>query len=320
MTHRRKFILGISALLASRQLCAQGNKPARIGVLRSAALDLFREPILRGLKDHGYVEGRNVVIDWHSAEGHVNRLPALAAELVRNRPDVIVAGPSPAIEAARQLTTTIPIVMAPAGDPLGTGFVKSLSRPGGNITGVALLSSELSGKRLELLRELMPGVRRIGVLAHVTDPFAKPFTGQTNDAARTLGMLTHVEQVLAPAEVEAALVSMRKAGVQAVVVQGLMGTNPEWRLGEIATRLRIPTISDARHAEFGGLVGYGPSLAASFGLAATYVARILGGARPADLPVEQPSKLELLINLRTAKALGITVPPAVLVRADRVIE
>ncbi len=297
-----------------------GRNP-RIGILRPGSppdplLDAFRQ----GLRELGYEEGRNISIEYRWAEGRDERLPGLAADLVRLKVDVIVAGAG-AVEAAKHATTTIPIVMPVSGDPVRAGLVASLARPGGNITGLTSLSGELPGKWMELLKEILP---RVSLLAVLWDPASDPSQVKTSEiAARSLGVRLHVLKVGRGGDFEPALADARNHDAGALIVLG----SPFFyvhrtRLVELAAKRRLPTIYAQR--EFvvgsGGLMSYGTDFHHQFRRAATYVDKILKGAKPADLPVEQPTKFEMVINLKTAKALGLTIPPSVLARADEVIQ
>ena len=304
---------------APYRLEAQQSMP-RIGVLTSTQMTgAFQRAFRQGLRDHGYVEDRNIVVEWRAADGRIERANALAAELVRLKVDVIVAVFTPAVQAAKQATSTIPIVMAPAGDPVRTGFVASLARPQGNITGLSGLGAELSGKQIDVLRELVPDLTRVGLLINTADPFAKSLIDESRAAARRAGVELHLVDVRGPEEIDAALASMSKARVGAVIVQGVL-TGPAWKVGDLAVRHGLPSTSNLKQfAESGGLVSYGASFTDMYRRAASYVDRILKGAKAGDLPVEQPERYELIINLRAAKLLRLTIPPALLVRADEVI-
>ena len=312
-------------LLLVVPLVAEAQRPEgtlpRIGVLMSTPMtEAFREGFRQGLRDHGYVEGQNILVEWRAAEGRTDRAETLAGELVRLRVDIIVAMLTPAVQAAKKATSTIPIVMSPAGDPVKTGLVASLSRPGGNVTGLSLTSVELSGKRIELLRELIPGLTRVGLLIHGGDPFAKPFVDEHRDATKRAGLQLHVLDVRRPDEFDRAFSLMTKERAGAVIVQGGL-TAPAWRAAELALRYRLPSMSpQVQFVESGGLMSFGANFADMHRRAASYVDRILKGAEPGELPVEQPTRLELVINLKTAKALGLNIPPSLLLRADRVVE
>ena len=278
--------------------------------------DGFRQ----GFREHGYVEGQNVLIEWRSAEGRTDRADAMAAELVRLKVNVIVAEFTPAVQAAKKATQTIPIVMASAGDPVATGLVASLARPGGNVTGLSNIAAELSGKRFELLRELLPGITRVGLLVHGADPLDKSFVQGTQAAASSAGIELHVATVPRREDLEPALSGLTKAGVGAVIVPANLPV-PAQQIAESAQRYRLPSISLVSHfPESGGLMSYGASLIDIRRRSVTYVDRILKGAKPGDLPVERPTTFELVINRKTAQALGMSVPPSMIVRADRVID
>jgi ABC-type uncharacterized transport system substrate-binding protein len=293
----------------------------RIGVLTFTPMtDVLQESFRQGLRDHGYVEGENTVVEWRAAGGRNDLAKALAVELVRLKVDVIVAIFTPAVQAAKDATRTIPIVMAPAGAPVATGFVASLARPGGNITGIAGLDAELQGKRIQLLQELVPGLTRVGLLINAADPFAKPFVAETQLAAKRIGVQVHIVDVRRPQDIDAAFATMTKQGANAVIVQGVL-TASAWQTGTLAGRYHLPSLSVTKQfAESGGLMSYSASFTDTYRRAASYVDRILKGAKPADLPIEQPEKFELVINLKTAKTLGLTIPPSLLQRADQVIE
>ena len=299
---------------------AQQSKVPVIGVLvigkpdPSAVLQRFREE----LGERGYAEGRNIRIEVRSAEGHLDRLPALAAGLVHDHVDIIAALFTPAVLAAKGATTEIPIVMIGAGDPVGMGIVASLARPGGNITGMAGQTPELAAKQLELLKQALPGLRKISALCNKADPFSKPFLAQIERAGKAQGVEIVPVEVTAGPSLNAAFPAMVADKVGAVIVQPSL---PLAHVAQLALRHQIPAVSpNGPFAGDGGLMSYanppgeGPRLAASF------IDKILKGAKPGDLPVEQPLRLELVINLKTAKALGLTLPPDFVARADEVIE
>jgi putative tryptophan/tyrosine transport system substrate-binding protein len=329
--NRRSFVgtLGLGLLAAPLAAEAQqAAKIARIGYLVTslAARPHLQEAFRQGLRDLGYVEGRNVVIEYRDAEGKFERLPALAAELVALKVDVIVAadGTPPAL-AAKRATSTLPIVFAAVADPVTSGLVTSLARPGGNVTGLSLLTTELVGKCLEQLKQAVPGVTRVavlwqpGVLGERTD---KDMLKGADVAARALGVRLQFVEARGPADFDRAFSDMTKTRTGALtVLPSAMFFNERRRLVDLAAKNRLPAVYPGREfVDAGGLMAYGPNAADLFRRAATYVDRILKGAKPGDLPVEQPTKFELVINLKAAKALGLTIPPPLLGRADQVIE
>lgn len=299
-------------------------KFARIGVLTLAVAPStpLAEAFRQGLREHGYVEGQNLAFEYRYAEGRADRLPALAAELVRLKVDVIVTESNMAALAAKRATETIPIVMAIAGDPVKAGVVGSLARPGGNVTGLTLMHPELSGKRLQLLKEAVPRIALVAVIWNPTDPAAVDFLRETEVAARSLGLRLHVIEARAPAELDAAFKAVADARPSAFfTLPGGMFQDNQTRILEFAKKNRLPGVFPNRvFVEAGGLISYGPNLAASSRRAAAFVDKLLKGAKPADLPIEQPTTFELVINLKTARALGLTIPASVLVRADQAIE
>jgi putative ABC transport system substrate-binding protein len=271
-----------------------------------------------GLQKLGYVEGRNIQIEFRSAEGKSERLAGLAAELVRLKVDILVAAQTPAITAAKQATSQIPIVMAGSADPVGTGLVASLSRPGGNITGTSGTTAELGGKLLELVREVLPSARRVAVLANATDPFTKRFLEQIQTAVRTMTLEISLTMIREAGELDAAFQDLVKRRTDVVIVQPSL---PRRAAAELSLKHRLPAVSPyGAFPDEGGLMSYAANLADQHRETAVYVDKILKGAKPADLPVQQPTKFELVVNLKTAKALGITVPRSILLRTDRVIE
>jgi putative tryptophan/tyrosine transport system substrate-binding protein len=324
---RRKFIgLALCAMLFA--LCSspeaqQPTKVPRIGYLTAASrstsparIEAFRQ----GMRELGYVEDKSIVIEWRFGERKEDRLPALAAELVRLKVDVIVTG-GLSTRRAKEATVSIPIVMAQDADPVGSGFVASLARPGGNITGLATLAPEISGKRLELLKEVVPRLSRVVVLGSSTEPANAQSLKETELAAGAFGVkLQHVD-VLAPKDIETAFRAASKGRADAVLVLASSVANSQrTQIAELAVKSRLPAVYyQTEFVEDGGLMSYGVSFTDLFRRAATYVDKILKGAKPADLPVEQPIKFEFIINLKTAKQIGLTIPPNVLVRADRVI-
>jgi ABC-type uncharacterized transport system substrate-binding protein len=303
----------------------QPAKVPRIGYLagvspsvNSDRIEAFRQ----GLRDLGYVEGKNIVIEWRSWEGKQDRLPSLAAELAHLKVDAIVAVGSSDIRSAKEATATIPIVMIVGGDAVGNGFVASLARPGGNITGLATLSPELSGKRLELLKEIVSNFSRVAVVGTSTQPGNAQMLSEVELAAGALGVKLQYLDVVSPKDVETAFRAAGKGRADAVLFQvpGPFATSQRPQIAELAVKSRLTVIYDrAEYVEAGGLMSYGVSYTDLDRRAATYVDKILKGAKPADLPVEQPKKFEFIINLKAAKQIGLTIQPNVLVRADKVI-
>lgn len=280
------------------------------------------EALRAGLRDLGYVEGKNLVIEHRFAEGKLDRLPALAAELVQLNVDLVLALEPPAVEAARKATRTIPIVMRSTDDPVERGWVASLARPGGNITGVATYSIELYGKRLQLLAETVPGLARVAALWDAGWPATAVGLRKMQEAARDAGVKIDSAPVRKVDEMEQVIGSAAAGGAGAMVtLRSPMITAQRHRVARAAMQSKLPTIYDDREfAEAGGLMSYGANLAASYRRAAAYIDKILKGARPADLPVEQPTQFELVINASAARAIGLTIPKTLLLRADRIIE
>jgi putative ABC transport system substrate-binding protein len=315
-------------LAASRAAEAQqAAKVPRIGLLLTSltANPHLRAAFLRGLHDLGYVERRNVVIEYRSAEGRTERFPALAAELVALQADVIVVPGTPGALAAKQATPTIPIVFVGVSDPAESGLVTSLARPGGNVTGLSLLAPELVGKCLEWLKEAVPGVDRVAVLwqpGALGERTEQDMLKGAEVTARALGMRLQFVEARGPEALDKAFSEMTKARAGALALTGNpMFITERRRLVALAARYRLPAVYPwTEGVDAGGLMAYGPNLADLFRRAATYVDKILKGAKPGDLPVEQPTKFELVINLKTAKALGLVIPESLLQRADQVIE
>ncbi len=283
-----------------------------------ADADSFRTELREELRRFGYVEGRNVLFEFRSADEKLDLLPKLAAELVALKVDVIVALYTPCALAAKQATREIPIVVV-AGDPLRTGLVPSLSRPGGNITGVSLIAAELHGKCVELFRDLFPSIRSVAFLGSAADPFSKPALEEMLLAGRNTGIeIAPVIMVRGPDEIDAALGAMKKEGAGAVVVLGSLASK---NAAELALKHHLPTAAQSRSfVEVGGLMSYGTDGPNSFRQSAVFVKKILQGGKPADIPIEQPTKFELTINLKTAKALEITIPQSLLLRADEITQ
>jgi putative tryptophan/tyrosine transport system substrate-binding protein len=314
-------LLAVGAIAEAQQT----KKVPRIGFLTGASapsvaarLDAFRQ----GLRELGYVEGKNIVIEYRYAEGKSDRLSALAAELVRLKVDIIATGGPASTRSAKQVTVTIPIVMANDDDPIGSGFAVSLARPGGNITGLSTLSSEISGKQLELLKEAVPRLSRVGVLGDVIRPGIAQALREINVAADAFGVQLQYLEVRGFKDIENAFRDASKERADAILVLGSPVLNSQRKqVADLAVKSRLPAIyRNLDFVEDGGLMAYGVSIADLFRRAATYVDKILKGARPADLPIEQPKKFELIINLNAAKQIGLTIPPNVLVRADKVIK
>ena len=300
----------------------QAKKSPRIGVLSSrlGPLPTREGAFQEGLRRLGYVEGQSITIEYRYAEENLDRLPDLVAELVHSKVDVIVAVSTPAIEAAKNATKTIPIIMAGVSDPVGTGFVASLARPGGNVTGLSLQSPELSGKRLELLKEIIPKLSRVAFLVHRQDPGHRLFVKEAQDAGQSLGMRIQPLEAAGFEEIKGAFPAMIRERIGGLIVQPIFVGTHGLRIADLAARNRLPTISDpTEFADAGGLMSYGPSRAALWQRDATYVDKILKGTKPADIPVEQPTKFEFVINLKTAKQIGVMIPQSVLYRADKVI-
>jgi putative tryptophan/tyrosine transport system substrate-binding protein len=303
----------------------QPTKVQRVGVLTSGggtSGTFQREAFRRGLSELGYVEGKNITIEYRSAEGKYDRLPDLAAELVRLKVDVILAQSTPAVAAAKNATTTIPIVIAGGSDPVATGLVASLARPGGNITGITIMNAETAGRRLELLKEAGAKVSRVTILGNSTNPGAALVFKQTQSAAQDLGLQIQSLDVKSVSDLEGAFKAATRGGATALVLLASVPVSNHLRqIADFAVKNRLASIYDrSDFAEAGGLMSYGTHLPEMFRRSLTYVDKILKGAKPADLPVEQPMKFELVINLKTAKQIGLTIPQSVLYRADKVIK
>jgi ABC-type uncharacterized transport system substrate-binding protein len=322
---RREFITLLGGAAATWPLAARAQQPGKlptIGYLggggsinQRAWVDAF----VQRMRELGWIEGRTVVIEYRWAEGRSERAAEIAAEFVRLKADVIVTDGTPSIVAAKQATSVIPIVFAAAGDPVGSGLVASLARPGGNVTGLSVQAADLAGKRLEILREVIPGLRRLAILARTGSPTAQRREAQA--AAHTLGLEVVPAEIRRAEDIAPAFDAL-KARADALYVFGdpLMATN-RIRINTLAQGARLPTIYSQREfVEAGGLMSYGPNFPDLHRRAAEYVDKILRGAKPADLPVEQPTKFDFVVNLTTAKALGLEIPPSLLARADEVIE
>jgi len=324
---KRIICLALSAVLFALSVSAeaqQAGKIPRIGYLaasslsgQSARIEAFRQ----GLRELGYVEGKNIVIEYRSAEGKLDRLPALAAELVRLKVDIIVTGGPIPTRVAKGATSTIPIVMTQDVDPVGTGLVASLARPGGNITGLSTLAPELSGKQLELLKETIPKLSRVAVFGTSTRAGNAQALEEIELAAKAFGVKLQSLDVLDPKDIETAFREARKGRADVVLVlANPVATSQRTQIVDLAAKSRLPAIYYATEfVEDGGLMFYGASYIDLYRRAATFVDKILKGRKPADLPVEQPIKFEFIVNLKAAKQIGLTVPPNVLVRANKVI-
>jgi putative tryptophan/tyrosine transport system substrate-binding protein len=323
---RLAVVLTLSLTLASLAVDAQqAGKVARIGILWAyspPAASSFAEAFRQGLGELGYVEGKNVTLEERWAEGRFDRLPSLAAELSRLNLDVIVTASTPAVQAAQQATKTIPIVMTLVSDPVEDGVVASLARPGRNVTGLSLMHPELSAKRVALLKEVVPKLSRVAVLWSPSTASYRKVLGETQTAARALGLQLRAVEVRGPTDFDSAFSAIVRERTGALVVlPDALFRDHQRRILDLAAKSRLPAMYWSRDlVESGGLMAYGANFPDVFRQAASFVHKILKGAKPAELPIEQPAKFELVINLKTAKALGLTIPPSVLGRADQIIE
>ena len=323
---RRKFITLLGGAMAAWPITASAQQPGKLptigflGVATASAWSDWVASFVQGLHELGWIEGRTVAIEYRWAGGRSERFTEIAADFVRLKVDVIVTAGG-AVVAAKAATTVIPIVFAAASDPLGSGLIASLARPGGNVTGLSVQAPDIAGKRVELLRELVPGFRTLAIIANVGYPAAVLEMGQVQAAARTLGLEVAIVEIRRAEDIASAFEALKgRAEVLYVCIDPLTDTN-RIRINASALGARLPTISGFREdLEAGGLIFYGPNVSHLFRRAADYVDKILRGAKPRDIPVEQPTKFDLVINLTTAKALGLTIPEAFLLRADRVIE
>jgi putative ABC transport system substrate-binding protein len=325
---RRTFLAGTGAVLLAAPLAAEAQAPgkvprvgyvfARVSSEDQQLLDAARQ----GLRELGHVEGQNIALEVRWAEGRYDRLPDLVAELVRLKVDVLVVATTPGALAAKNATRTIPVVMVGLGDPVGSGLVASLARPGGNLTGLSLSNKELSGKRLELLKESLPRLSRVAVLTNPDIPIHGVFWKETQTAAKTLGLQLYPIKVPAPEDFDEVFRAAAHRRAEALLVfDDALTIGHRRRLVALAARHRLPAMYGTREfPDAGGLLSYGPNFFDQYRRTATYVDRILKGAKPADLPIEQPTKFELVINLKAAKALGLTIPQSLLLRADEVIQ
>ena len=318
---RRSFLTLLGGAAATWPVAARAQQPKmrRVGalILGNADAEAFGKEMRDGLSKAGYVEGRNILFDIRSAQGRIDLLPTLAAELVAAKVDVLVALYTPCARAAQQATRDIPIVAIIA-NPVETGFIASLARPGGNITGVSLMAAEAHGKCVEVFGDMLPSVRKVAALGNANDPFMPLFLEKIRLSAKAAKIDIIEAKVRGADEIEGAFASVVKDGAGALVMQGSL---PSRTVADLALKQRLPAGSFARSfAEVGGLMSYGPNATDSFQRGVYFVIKILQGGKPAEIPVEQPTKFELVINLKTAKILGLTVPPALLARADEVIE
>src|SRR5262252_7564628 len=325
---RRTFLAGTGAVVLAAPLAAKAQQAGtvpRVGILllSDASKQSIGDPFREALRELGYVDGRTIAIEYRSAEGKEERFPALASELFHLRVDVIFATVAAAVRAAQRATTSIPIV-AVVNDPVGAGFVASVARPGGNVTGLSMMSPEVVGKQLELLRQVVPKVSRVAVLANPANPGSAPQLRHAEVAAKALGMRLQYLEARSPSEINSAFAAITKecAGALIVLLDPTLARRAQReRIAELAARSRLPTMFALKlHVDAGGLMSYGADIFYLYRRTAIYVDKILKGAKPADLPVEQPTKFELIINLKTAKAIGLTIPPSLLARADEVIQ
>ena len=325
---RRDFFVLVGIATAARVLDAnalESGKLYKIGILTAGGpgpLTPLRDMLREDLRELGLIEGKNLAFEGRYAENDLDRLPALAAELVSLEVDLIIAVGTLAPLAAKRATVTIPIVMAAAGDAVGSGLIASLARPGGNVTGTSLMAPDLGGKRLELVKELLPEISRVAVLWNAANPYSALVFKATVGAAWTLAIEVQSLEVRGPADFDGAFEAATGQHIGALIaVEDPLTNDHRHKIAEFAAGKRLPMIAGLRmFAEAGGLMSYGADVSDTFRRSVAYVAKILKGAKPSDLPVEQPTKFELVINLKTAKALGLTIPPLILARSDEVIE
>ena len=336
MTHigRRRFLrgglalAGLGLLSGCGLLPPQAQQPSKIPRIGLLQVHPGLEPspqnraFLEGLRELGYVEGQTIAIEWRFSDGRAERFPELAAELVRLPVDVIVTADPAAISAAKQATSTIPIVMAVSGDPVGTGLIASLAQPGGNVTGLTNLAPELTGKRLQLLKEVVPGLSRVAALWNAANPAKSVEVRELQAAGGALGVRVRSLEVRSPDDFDPAFEAATRERPEALIlIQDGLVVNIMPRIAEFATRMRLPTMGESPlFVEAGGLMSYGPSVLTIYRRAATYVDKILKGAKPGDLPVERPTRFEFIVNLRTARAIGLTIPESVLQQATEIIQ
>jgi ABC-type uncharacterized transport system substrate-binding protein len=323
---RRSFITllgGATAwpLVARAQQAGKVPTIGFVGQSTRSATSEWTTAFVQRLRELGWIDARNLAIEYRWGEGRNERFAQIAAEFVRLKVDVIVTGATPPTIAAKQATSVIPIVFAVAGDPVGTGLVASLARPGGNVTGLSILGPDVAGKRIEILREILPSLRTVAILANIGNPLSVLELGEVQAAARTLALEVHTVEIQRAQDIAPAIEALNgRADALYVCIDGLMNTN-RIRINTLSLGARLPTMHGAReYVESGGLMSYGPNFPDLYRRAADYVDKILRGAKPGDLPIEQPTKFDFIINLTTAKALGLEVSPTLLARADEVIE
>jgi putative ABC transport system substrate-binding protein len=323
---RRKFLATLGGAAAAWPLAARAQQPGMpvIGFLGQSTRSAASEWVAafdKRLRELGWIEGRTVVIDYRWGEGNSERAAQLAKEFVRLKVDIIVTSGTPQVIAAKRATSVVPIVFATAGDPVGTGVVASLAHPGGNVTGLATLGADLAGKRLELLREVVPGLRRLAIMGDVDNPFTVLEFGEVQSAARTLDLEADRLEIRRAEDIVPAFEALKGREDALYVCTDALANANRIRINTLALGARLPTMHGSRdYVEAAGLMSYGPNFPDMFRRAGDYVDKILRGAKPADLPIEQPTKFDLIVNLVTAKALGLTLPPTLLARADEVIE
>jgi putative tryptophan/tyrosine transport system substrate-binding protein len=324
---RREFITLLGGAAAAWPLSARAQQPGKlptIGFLGSTTPTTESDRVaafVQRLRELGWIDGRNVAIEFRWAQGHTERFAEIATELLKLKVDVVVTYGTAPVIAAKQATSVIPIVFAIAGDPVGNGLVASLARPGGNVTGLSAQITDLAGKRLELLREVVPGLRRLAILADVGSPAVVLEMGEVQAAARMLGLIAATLEIRQAEDIAPAFDALKGRADALYVPPAPLGNTNRVRINALALGARLPTMHGSREdIEAGGMMSYGPNFSDLFRRAADYVDKILRGAKPADLPVEQPTKFEMVINLKTAKALGLEIPPTLLARADEVIE
>jgi putative tryptophan/tyrosine transport system substrate-binding protein len=326
MIRRREFITLFGGAAASWPIAARAQvaeKTYTVGILSAAeVIPTLNMAFAEGLRELGWIEGKNVVFERRYAENRLERLPELVVDLVRLKVDVIAAAGTLAPLRAKQATTTIPIVMTAAGDPLGSGLVASLARPGGNVTGMSLMAPDLGGKRLELLKEVLPRLTRVAILWNAANPYSALVFKETQSATRTLGIEVQSLEVRGPDDFDDTFEAARRQHPEALItVEDPLTVSHRMRIAEFASAQQLPSLHGAREfVAVGGLISYGASLADLFRRAAYFVDKIFKGAKPGDMPVQQPTKFELVINLRTAKALSVEIPDKLLALADEVIE